>query len=330
MPAEPPLAERATALASAGRFADAYRLLTSPDASRDPDSLFTLALWRLSGAIVRRDLSASRDLFRRAAEAGHAAARDIYIAFVANGTGAPPDWPGALNLLTQDSAHSSLARRQLELIGRMDLSPAGDPLRLPAEEQLSERPHVFCFRSLFSQEDCDFLAAQAGPSLQPSVVVDPASGRLVQNPVRTSDAMAFPYTSETPAVHALNRRLAAATRTEPSQGEPLQILRYRPGQEYRPHSDAIAGDPNQRIMTALVYLTEEYEGGETMFLSSGLRFKGRRGDALIFRNVLPDGRADPEAQHAGLPVTAGEKLIASRWIRAKPFFLPPPRPALDV
>jgi len=85
-----------------------------------------------------------------------------------------------------------------------------------------------------------------------------------------------------------------------------------------------------RRLNLLVYLNEDYEGGETTFLRTGLSFKGRKGDALVFRNALPDGRADEMAQHAGLPVTAGEKLIASRWIRARTFTFPPPRPLLDV
>jgi prolyl 4-hydroxylase len=46
--------------------------------------------------------------------------------------------------------------------------------------------------------------------------------------------------------------------------------------------------------------------------------KGGRGDALLFRNALADGRPDPESRHAGRPVSGGEKLIASRWIRQRP------------
>jgi prolyl 4-hydroxylase len=56
-----------------------------------------------------------------------------------------------------------------------------------------------------------------------------------------------------------------------------------------------------------------------MFMKTGAKFKGRTGDALLFRNALPDGSRDQDAAHAGLPVTRGEKLLASRWIRARPF-----------
>lgn len=43
--------------------------------------------------------------------------------------------------------------------------------------------------------------------------------------------------------------------------------------------------------------------------------KGRKGDALLFRNADDRGQLDPSSQHSGEPVTSGEKFIASRWIR---------------
>ena len=329
-PAGPSLIDQASGLARVGRFSEAYRLLAGAADGNDPDALFTLGMWRLAGDVVARDLIASREYFGRAMGAGHPEAEHIYTAFVGNGTGGPPDWCAAVQLLEHSATRDPDARRQLDIIGQMGLTPTGDPTTLPPEQALSTAPQVSCFRALFSRAECDFLVARATPLLQPSVVVDPQTGRFVQNPVRTSDAMAFPWVAESPAIHALNRRMAAATKTDVAQGEPLQVLRYRGGQEYKPHSDAVAGDPNQRIVTALVYLNDDYAGGETLFVKTGLRFKGAAGDALVFRNALGDGRADPAAQHAGLPVTTGEKLIASRWIRARRFILPPPRPMLDA
>ena len=160
-----------------------------------------------------------------------------------------------------------------------------------------------------------------------AVVVDPATGRQRPDPARLSDSAGFTLPLENPAVHALNRRIAVASGTHVSQGEPLQVLRYRPGGEYRPHFDAIPGFANQRILTMIVWLGEDYEGGETLFMKTGARLKGRTGDALLFRNALPDGTRDPDAGHAGLPVTTGEKLIASRWIRARPFVPPSTGPS---
>jgi prolyl 4-hydroxylase len=138
-----------------------------------------------------------------------------------------------------------------------------------------------------------------------------------RDPIRTSDGSTMHWLIEDPATHALNRRLAAASGTAYDRGEPLQILRYRPGQQYRNHLDFVPGAENQRILTALVYLNTAYEGGETAFVKTDLKVKGRKGDAIVFRSTRPDGRPDPMSEHAGLPVTRGEKYLASRWIRER-------------
>src|SRR5262249_26442794 len=141
--------------------------------------------------------------------------------------------------------------------------------------------------------------------------------------IRTSRGVGFPFVDENPAIHALNRRIAAASVTDVRAGEPMQVLSYAPGQQYREHSDALpkVAPGQQRVITFLVYLDEDYEGGETVFPAVGLKVRGHTGDGLMFRNAANDGTPDPKALHAGLPVTRGVKHIASRWIRAAPLVL---------
>ena len=122
-----------------------------------------------------------------------------------------------------------------------------------------------------------------------------------------------------PEITVDDGELSAASQTAPEQGEPLQILRYQVGGQYKPHFDSIPGFKNQRAYTMLVWLNEEYEGGETWFNAPKLALKGVPGDAVLFRNVRADGRRDPLSAHAGLPVKSGEKLIASKWIRQRAF-----------
>lgn len=287
--------------------------------ANDPDALAYLANMCLSGEVVNRDLKLSRDLFRRAGLAGSAAGAKAYRAFVANGTGAPPDWALATRLLEQAAATDPVARSELDIIARMRLTETGSPIDSYSAVQVSEVPDVRVFDSLFTAAECDFLIESSMPAFEPSMVVDPERGTLMPNPVRTSDAAAYPWAAESPVIHALGRRLAAASGTQVEQGEPLQILRYRPGQEYRAHFDALTDTDNQRILTFLVYLNDDYKGGETEFLTTGLRVKGRKGDGLLFRNAGPAGQPDVNSQHAGLPVMRGEKFLASRWIRASPF-----------
>ena len=95
-------------------------------------------------------------------------------------------------------------------------------------------------------------------------------------------------------------------------------MRYAPGQEYKPHLDALANLRNQREWSAIAYLNEDYEGGATVFPELGISLRGRAGDLLVFRNVDAEGKADPRLRHGGEPVTKGAKWIATRWIRSGP------------
>jgi prolyl 4-hydroxylase len=214
---------------------------------------------------------------------------------------------------------SRRSAQELALVQAMQLGADGDPLALPEPEAVCEAPHIRLYRRLFTPGECRYLIEAATPMLAPAVVIDNATGRQRPDPVRISDGVGFTAPLENLAVHALNRRLAAASGTAPDQGEPLQVLRYRAGGEYKPHFDAIPGFSNPRILTVLVWLNAGFEGGETWFAAPDLKLRGGIGDAVVFRNTLPGGGRDPDAAHAGLPVRSGEKMIASRWIRARRF-----------
>jgi len=311
--------EQAYDLAGRHQADAAVALLEEGGRAGDADCWVELASWYLSGNIIPRDLAKSRLCFRLAGDAGHERARSIYISLLANGTGGPAEWQTALKLLADQSARDKDSARQMTLLSKMTLDENGRPRSVVPPERLSDTPEVLLFKRLLTDDECQYLIEQATPLLMPSVVVDPDSGQMRPHPVRTSENASFPWVDETPVIHALNQRLAAASGTPAANGEPLQILRYAPGQEYRPHHDALPHTDNQRVLTMLVYLNDGYEGGETIFLKTGLRVKGAIGDALLFRNADQQGRPDPDALHAGLPVLTGQKLIASRWIHEKKF-----------
>ena len=319
MSAPPSIRQQAESLAAEGRGDEAVVLLEERAAAGDGEALFALGTWLGTGRLLERDMVRARDCFERAASEGHDQAEVISINFLGNGTGGPRDWPAAVKRLEARGKVESRARFEADLLSRMTLDSQGDPLDAPAGKTVSESPHVELFPDLFSQAECAYLAIAAGPFLRPATVVDNASGKAIRNPIRTSETAVLTAPLENLVVQALNRRLAAATRTSVEQGEPLQVLRYHPGQEYKTHIDAIPSLDNQRVLTALVYLNEGYEGGETQFIATGMAVRGKTGLGLVFRNVDADGRPDKRAAHCGRPVTGGVKLLASRWIRERAF-----------
>lgn len=309
-----PLWTHSRLLIAAGRQAEAILLVHRRAAGGDPSAWFVLACWKWREAGGPGGLGQARALFAQAGSAGHRESAACTTNLLANGVAGERDWPGALARLRSEARSDPGRKAASKLLARMRLTPEGDPAKLGPPRLLCEAPEVRLFPRLFTPAECDHLARTAAPNLEPSTVVDPDTGRPELDPIRTSDGFELPWHSEDPAVHALNRRLAAATGTSVGQGEPLQVLRYSPGQQYRLHLDAVPGLRNQRILTALVYLNDGYGGGGTAFPKAGLTVEGGKGDVLVFRNASADGRPDPLSVHAGLPVASGTKLLASRWI----------------
>lgn len=322
-------AQQAAALAGRGQIAEAYGLLGRAAERGDAMACATLAEWRMSGGLIRRDLGEARKFYERAAQLGLEQAAPYAIALLASGPGGSGrDWPAALERLRSLARRDPLARRQRDLIDAMALDANGDPLTPFEQAERCASPPIGTFAAFLTPRECRYLADMAAARLLPAVVVDPRTGQQVRNPIRTASSASFPLVHEDPVIHAINRRIAAATGTTWDRGEPLQVLSYAPGEEYKLHSDALPPGQNQRSDTFLVWLNDDFDGGETAFPRLGLELRGNAGDAVRFSNVRADGEAEPAAVHAGLPVTRGRKLMLSKWIRQQPLDLagPPGRP----
>lgn len=311
---------RVQSLIDAGAIEDAVRLAATLAKDGDPEALHLLGLWHVYGQPVTRNFGRARSFFSRASDAGHDGAAIVHAVFVALGAGgATPDWAGALRCLRKVAADNVVAAHQLALLDAMELDANGLPTSESQFTRLSGQPELGVVRGLLTPAECAHVTNLAQPFLAPAIVVDPATGRSMQHPVRTSDGAVLGPIQQDLVIEALNRRIAVATKTRAEQGEPLTILRYSPGQQYRPHHDCLPGEANQRIATAICYLNEGYAGGSTEFPAASIDFRGEIGDMILFRNTLPNGRPDENSRHAGLPVTGGEKWIATRWIRARDF-----------
>jgi prolyl 4-hydroxylase len=307
--------DQANRLVASGQRQAAVDLVRGAADAGDPNALFAVANWRLFGMYGPRDEAEAHALLDRARAAGNLDAIRLKATLLANGTGGEPNPDAAGLLLEEIRDRDPGAAEQLRLI-----SAAGDKRGVNAKacERLADDPDIHVVRQLLSADECRYLIAAAQPELRPSFVVDPQTGGHMPHPVRTSSGMNFDPTLEDLVVRSINERLAAATGTAVECGEPLYVLRYAPGQEYKPHLDAMPSVDNQREWTVLTYLNDGYTGGETRFDLLGIEFRGDPGDALIFRNVDSTGQLDPRLRHAGAPVQSGIKWLATRWIRAKP------------
>ena len=73
----------------------------------------------------------------------------------------------------------------------------------------------------------------------------------------------------------------------------------------------------QRVGTLVIYLNEPQGGGATTFPEAGLEVAPIKGQAVFFSY----DRAHPSTGtlHGGAPVLAGEKWVATKWLRQSVF-----------
>jgi prolyl 4-hydroxylase len=128
---------------------------------------------------------------------------------------------------------------------------------------------------------------------------------------------------EAPLIARIEQRIADLLQWPVDHGEGLQILRYRPGAEYRPHHDYF--DPvhpgterilqrgGQRLASLVMYLNTPEGGGATTFPDVGLEVWPVRGNAVFFSYDRP--HPDTRTLHGGAPVKVGEKWVATKWLR---------------
>ena len=188
------------------------------------------------------------------------------------------------------------------------------------------RPDLAVLGNLLSGAECIALIEAARPSLARSLTVAVKTGGEVLSHDRTSSGMFFTR-GENALVKRIEARIARLLNWPVENGEGLQVLRYLPGAEYKPHHDyfdpAEPGTPSilqrggQRVATLVMYLHAPEQGGATVFPDLGLEVLPQRGHAVFFSYDQPN--ASTRSLHGGAPVLAGEKWVATKWLRQREF-----------
>lgn len=187
-------------------------------------------------------------------------------------------------------------------------------------------PRVVVFGGFLADAECDEMIALSRQRLVRSETVINETGGSEVNNSRTSDGMFF-NRAENPLCERIERRIAALLNWPVQNGEGLQVLRYRPGAEYKPHHDyfdpAHSGTPTilarggQRVGTLVMYLNTPTRGGATTFPDVGLDVAPVKGNAVFFSYHAP--HPSTKTLHGGAPVLEGEKWVATKWLREREF-----------
>lgn len=131
------------------------------------------------------------------------------------------------------------------------------------------------------------------------------------NLVRSSSSLYFDRANSS----LLNPVIESCCRAEgvtAEQIECVQCVRYRQGERYLPHIDNSLQTP--RLTTFIVYLNDDFHGGETLFPLLGLFIAPKRGKSLRFCSADAQGRSFWASEHAGQPVINGVKYALNVWV----------------
>lgn len=209
---------------------------------------------------------------------------------------------------------------------------AGERLALPAGDRqvnaitVLQDPPLLVLEGLLSREECQALIDAAAPRMSRSLTVDVKTGGEETNQARTSEGMFFER-GESALISRIEARIGALLGWPVQNGEGLQVLRYGPGAEYKPHYDyfdpaepgtaSILQRGGQRVATLVMYLNEPEAGGATVFPDATLAVVPKCGNAVFFSYSQPHPVS--RTLHGGAPVLSGEKWIATKWLREREF-----------
>jgi hypothetical protein len=201
--------------------------------------------------------------------------------------------------------------------------------RAPVPQVRSEDPRVVAFAGLARPELCAFFISLTPGRMEPARVYDPVQRTDIVMAHRSNTLANFDLRRVEFAHVLLQARMSAACGIPERHMEAPAVLHYSPGEQIADHFDFV--DPKtvpdyaaeiarngQRLVTFLLYLNEDYDGGETAFPKLGFSHRGRTGDGIFFINALPDMQPDLRTLHAGCPTTRGEKWIITQFIRSRP------------
>jgi prolyl 4-hydroxylase len=292
------------------------------------EALRSLAVNLLTQEPVEGDSGVN--MIRMAADKGDGEAANVCAMLAAQDSNLENRWNIARESLEHAAERGfSFASQQLEFLRRIgaygDIGAltSGLPGRV-----IFDSPRIVAIEGCVPLETCDWLIERARPRVTRAQVYDPAvgGGRLEQ--ARSNSSVAFDIAQSDIILMLLRAQIAAIAGLPLDSLEASAVLHYAPGQKFEPHYDfldpTVAGyamdvaKSGQRVATFLLYLNDDYEGGETDFPKLDWRYKGRKGDALLFWNVDPAGAPEPRTLHAGLPPTRGEKWLLSQWLRQAP------------
>jgi hypothetical protein len=195
-------------------------------------------------------------------------------------------------------------------------SPTETILQEYAKEQQEDKEYVKSIQvvdNFISAKDCDKIINFCEESNLFTRSKTGSNSSLEVSDSRTSSTAFIETNVTTPIILDLKEKIAAFLDCNLNKFETLQAVRYYKFEGYKPHFDAYIV---KRKLTCLLYLTEDFSGGETYFPEVDFSVTPKVGRLLVFENLNEHNNVIPQSFHQGSPILDGVKYACNIWIRS--------------
>lgn len=174
--------------------------------------------------------------------------------------------------------------------------------------------------NFLSKDECDYLIDIIKKNNHKSKVVG-VEGKDIYEKSRTSSTSNLP--SNDAIVNKIHNKIASFIGLPMSRGESLQGQMYEPGQYFKPHNDAFGENSykahclhsGNRTNTLMIYLNDDFIGGQTNFPNLNKKIQPKLGKAVTWENLDENKKPLNSALHEGCEVESGIKYIITSWWR---------------
>ncbi|KAH8296536.1 hypothetical protein KR054_007593, partial [Drosophila jambulina] len=181
-------------------------------------------------------------------------------------------------------------------------------------EELNIEPPINMYHNLIHEREISKLKNLSRPHLKRSQFMT-RNNELVWDfsNLRTCKTMRLKDNAHEKLMKNLNQRITGATGLSVLESEELLLTNYGIGGHLFEHQDALNGlssdfwNSGNRVITALFYLSDVFQGGETLFPYLDLKVKTRKGSLLVWYNLLLNGSVDWRLKHISCPILMGDK-----------------------
>lgn len=211
-------------------------------------------------------------------------------------------------------------------------------------EIISKDPVLYMYHGMLTDNEIHYMQTTVQNELRPSQLVNKTApeGLVITNERTQSHSWLFEEifpmlktlsqrVSKTVGLELINAMSELAKFEEQNDwattyisSEAYQIGVYSPGGLYLPHHDSMLEEEksdqeklysNDRIATAMFYLSDTFCGGGTAFPALGYVTQPTKGSMAFWYNLYLNGSTDQRFMHGACPAFYGTKWVSNKWIR---------------